>query len=385
MDLLITNGILVTPSSSVKGTLHIENDVIAGVYREETPPVSGCPTIDAEGHYVLPGLIDLHGDAIEKAIQPRKGVTFPVSMALRHLQGPLLAAGITTMFHGISFTGDEGPRSNEAGYANAREIAELNRSPDALLRHKLHLRFETANDRNLEPVYAVLEQGWADLFSLMDHSPQHGKYRTIEQFRYYVEKNNAFTKAELETFIREKWEKRETVNPQLVQNVIDRVRERRIPFASHDDYDPGKLEAIREQGASISEFPLNAETARYARQRGMHVIVGGPNLVRGFSHENHLSARDAVFGGMANIICSDYYPYSVLAAVFQLHSHGMDLHRAISYATSQPAIAAGIDDRLGSLETGKQADLIVVRHSAGEWPTVVKAMVGGKWSMFLGA
>ncbi|MGD0430265.1 MAG: hypothetical protein ABSA58_04170 [Acetobacteraceae bacterium] len=53
-------------------------------------------TLDAAGLLVLPGIVDIHGDAFERQIQPRPGVDFPMGIALRDTERQLLANGITT-------------------------------------------------------------------------------------------------------------------------------------------------------------------------------------------------------------------------------------------------------------------------------------------------
>ena len=41
------------------------------------------PAIDLTGYYVLPGIIDLHGDAFERHIAPRPTAPFPALTGLR--------------------------------------------------------------------------------------------------------------------------------------------------------------------------------------------------------------------------------------------------------------------------------------------------------------
>jgi alpha-D-ribose 1-methylphosphonate 5-triphosphate diphosphatase len=120
-------------------------------------------------------------------------------------------------------------------------------------------------------------------------------------------------------------------------------------------------------------------------ESGMFSIVGGPNTLRGYSHENNLSARQALREGLANIICSDYYPFSMLSAVFAMVDDGVDISQSVAYASLHPARAIGWDNSLGSLETGKQADLLVVRRpTVGNLPQVARAMVKGKWCLLQG-
>lgn len=85
---------------------------------------------------------------------------------------------------------------------------------------------------------------------------------------------------------------------------------------------------------------------------------------------------DAVKSGGANILCSDYVPSSIIHAIFVLHyKHGINMYSAVNMATLNPAKAAGIDDKLGSIECGKQADLVLVGDRI---PFVEQMFVNGK-------
>jgi alpha-D-ribose 1-methylphosphonate 5-triphosphate diphosphatase len=387
-SVLIFNGIIVTPNEEFTGAIWIENGIIAGISRNDELPLKDFPQaehaekVDASGCFVLPGLIDLHGDALEKAIQPRKNVMIQVPLALRSLQSYLLSGGITTMFHALSFTGEPGLRSNESGYAIAEEIVRLRESPDALLRHHIHVRYELVNNQGVTGITRLIDNGWIDLVSVMDHTPQYGKYKTLDEYRYYVEKTYQLTGEAREAFIEEQRAKRDAIDHEATEQLMEHAIGCGITLCSHDDDTPMKLEEMKAKGVTVSEFPLNAQTAAYAIQNGMFAVVGGPNVLRGLSHENNLSARHALKEGLANIICSDYYPYSMLAAVFALIDEGLNVPQAVSYASLYPARAVGWEKKLGSLEKGKQADLLLVRKSEmTELPQVIRTMVGGKWQL----
>jgi alpha-D-ribose 1-methylphosphonate 5-triphosphate diphosphatase len=387
-SVLIFNGIIVTPHESFTGVIWIDNGIIAGISRNgefsltDFPQAEHAEKVDASGCFVLPGLIDLHGDALEKAIQPRKNVMIPFPLALRSLQSYLLSSGITTMFHAISFTGEPGLRSNESGYAIAEEIVRMRNSSDALLRHHIHVRYELVNSQGVTGITRMIDKGWVDLVSVMDHTPQYGKYKSLDEYRNYVEKTYQLTGEAREVFIEEQRAKRDAIDYEATKRLMEHAIGCGITLCSHDDDTPVKLEEMQANGVAISEFPLNEQTAAHAIQNGMFAIVGGPNVLRGLSHENNLSARHALKEGLANIICSDYYPYSMLAAVFTLVDEGLNLPQAVAFASLCPARAIGWEDRLGSLETGKEADLLLVRKSdMTHLPQVIRTMVGGKWQL----
>src|SRR5262245_7951927 len=63
--------------------------------------------IDLGGSLLLPGLIDLHCDALEKNIEPRPGVYFPIDFAVALADRTNATAGITTAYHAVSFEDDD--------------------------------------------------------------------------------------------------------------------------------------------------------------------------------------------------------------------------------------------------------------------------------------
>ncbi len=336
--------------------------------------------IDAQGCFVLPGLIDFHCDMLEHAVQPRKGVFFPVSLALQSLQSQYLAAGITAILHPVSFSGEPGLRSNEMADEIVHEIENFRRKECSLLRHFIHVRYELFNQAGLETLEKILNDGLAALFSVMDHSPGYTRFNQYYDYKNYVGKNSTLKGEALDEYVNGQWEKRFTNNNELQEEIIKFVKKVDIPFATHDDDSPGRFDTYRQYGAAISEFPLNEKTAAYVMKNNYFSVVGAPNLFRNRSHADNLSARAAVKNGMANIVCSDYYCFALLPSVFILFEEGMKLEEAVSLVSSNPARALGLSDRLGSLEPGKDADVILVSYEKGEIPFVKRAMVAGKWS-----
>lgn len=385
MRTMIRNGKIVTPSGIIEGTIVVEDNIICQIIEDGNlvPLQTGqhdIQIIDADGCYVMPGLVDFHGDMLEQAIQPREKVFFPLSLALFSSQAQFLAAGITTIFHPVAFSGEPGLRSNETGNEIVREIIRFRDNNASRLRHFIHVRLELFNIAGLDIIGRICKEGLADLFSVMDHSPRYSRFKNFPQYKNYVAKNSTLSAEELEAYVQKQWERPEEVDSEEIDKFLKCLTENKIPFASHDDDSPERVDTFRSRGASISEFPLNEATAGYAMAADMYTVVGAPNIVRNKSHSNNLSARFAVKNGLANIICSDYYCFALLASVFILFEEGMGLHEAAAHASFNPAQAVGLADRLGSLEEGKEADIILVRHFSGEFPTVEKAMVAGKWT-----
>jgi alpha-D-ribose 1-methylphosphonate 5-triphosphate diphosphatase len=195
---------------------------------------------------------------------------------------------------------------------------------------------------------------------------------------YYVRKYNT-PRGEIDAMIAEREKK--AGNP-AVEETLDKLvahaRAAGLPVASHDDDSEDKVSRMKARGVTISEFPVDMAAAVAAARWGMHVAVGGPNVLRGQSTTANLSGLDAIGQNAVDILCSDYYSPSMLHAVFKLaRERIMSLPDAVRMASANPARAAGLGADLGSLEPGKRADMILVNDRGGI-PSVASAWVGGQ-------
>jgi alpha-D-ribose 1-methylphosphonate 5-triphosphate diphosphatase len=357
----IKAGTLVLPDGEIRGELTIEDGVIVSVQKEGAQESRPDETvIDAEGGWVLPGLIDVHCDAIEKEVEPRPNTLFPMDMAFLQFERKLAGHGITTMLHSLSL----GVGLSLRGEHLVQEMIELiaaMREERAMIRHGVHLRYEVSHLSGIELAQRMLSEGRLDYLSLMDHAPGQGQYRRPGAFERYVMKNQGVTLDEVAVIVEELQERRQQVDWSKLKALTAQARANGIAVASHDDDSADTVARSLAFSATVSEFPLSLDTARYARQQGMDVCVGAPNIVRGGSHDGNMNAAEAVREGAANMICSDYHPASLLHAIFQLESEGVPLWQAANMASLHPARSMGRDNELGSLEPGKRADVIVVR------------------------
>jgi alpha-D-ribose 1-methylphosphonate 5-triphosphate diphosphatase len=129
-------------------------------------------------------------------------------------------------------------------------------------------------------------------------------------------------------------------------------------------------------GVTISEFPINLDTARFAKSLGVATLVGAPNVLRGASQSGSLRALDAVLAGVADCLCGDYSAAALLPSVFKLAElSGCGLQETAALVSSNPARAVGLADR-GAIAVGQRADLIAVRHLGG-LPQVEQVWVRG--------
>jgi alpha-D-ribose 1-methylphosphonate 5-triphosphate diphosphatase len=123
--------------------------------------------IDADGLKVLPGIVDLHGDAFERQMMPRAGVDFPVDVALADSDRQAISNGITTVYHATTWSWEPGLRSGD----NARLLLEAIESmrPQLAADTRFHLRHETYNLDAEAEIAEWLAEGRIDLFAFNDH------------------------------------------------------------------------------------------------------------------------------------------------------------------------------------------------------------------------
>ena len=127
----------------------------------------GSFSLDARGLKVLPGIVDLHGDAFERQMMPRPGVDFPVDIALVDSDRQAIGNGITTVFHATTWSWEPGLRSGD----NARQLLEAIETlrPRLAADTRFHLRHETYNLDAESEIGQWLSDGRIDLFAFNDH------------------------------------------------------------------------------------------------------------------------------------------------------------------------------------------------------------------------
>jgi alpha-D-ribose 1-methylphosphonate 5-triphosphate diphosphatase len=387
--IMILNADIVTPGGLLhEQALLIENDRIGKILpmrdRPRHPSADGAGiVIDAQGLLVCPGFIDLHSDHIENLVQPRPTSVMDFELALMEQEKSLVNHGITTMFHSLSFIGENGTlRDKEARKPDRmRELAALIKDRGQrprLVRHRFHCRFDVRNTAGYETLMSYLKGGYINLLSFIDHTPGQGQYRDLLRYRQTMHGYKpGLDESDMDRWIGEKMAA-PRVSAEMIEAAAAYAKRNDVVIASHDDDSYEKIEYVRERlKADISEFPVELRFARHARSLGLLTVAGAPNILLGQSHSGNMSALEAVREGVVDILCSDYYPAALLHAVFKLNSeHGFSLCDSVNLISLHPARALGIDGDFGSVEAGKKADLVLVAVHGGR-PAVVKVFVDG--------
>ncbi len=335
----------------------VADDVALAEGRIAARPPADARRFDARGLYVLPGIIDIHGDAHERQLQPRPGIGFAAPIAVRDSVAQILAAGITTAYLGVTLSWEQGLRSNEAWRALAPALAAARATTSADIR--VHLRFEADNFEGAEDALAGIERGDVHLLGFNDHTPgilkNLGKPAKAAQYAQRAAEDEAAVLARADTAMARRAE-----IPALRARLAMAARDARIPMLSHDEATVADLQVFRALGAAIGEFPIAEAVARDARAAGEAVVMGAPNVVRGRSHLGWASAAPLAEEGVVTILASDYYWPALLEAAFVLADRGaLDLPRAWALIAANPARALGLTDR-GRIAGGLRGDLVLV-------------------------
>ena len=331
--------------------------------------------IDARNLLVLPGIVDLHGDAFERQMMPRAGVDFPIDVALADSDRQAISNGITTVFHATTCSWEPGLRSAD----NARALMEAieRQRPQFAADTRFHLRHETYNLDAEAEITEWLSEGRVDLFAFNDHMDGTVADMAKPRKRNRMVERTGLSSEDFDRLV-DRIVSRAADVPASVSRLAAAARAAEVRMLSHDDATPAMRQEFRELGAMIAEFPVNEETARAAASHGDPIVFGAPNVVRGGSHTGWTKASDMIAKGLCSVLASDYYYPAQLLAAFRLAADGvLPLTEAWSLVSSGPARATGLTDR-GIIAEGRRADILLVDGTTPLRPRLIAVISGGK-------
>ncbi len=358
-ETILTNARLVLRDAVLPGTLVLRGDRIA----EIQPGRSHLPAaLDLEGDHLIPGIVDVHTDNLERQVLPRANARWPSRSAMLAHDAQCAAAGVTTVLDALCL-GDLGFDPGR-GQTFRDGVADLDALADTGLlkaEHFLHLRCELPAPDMIAAVDTSADHPRVRMVSLMDHSPGIGQYRDLDRYRLLRKRQREMSDAEVERRIEELLAQRARLREPQRRWLLDRIAHRDLPLASHDDDNAGEVARNAADGIRISEFPVVMAAAEEAKRIGVAVIAGAPNIVRGGSHSGNLAAADLVRAGACDALASDYVPTALVEAAWRsVGECGVTLPAAIAMITDTPARMCRLADR-GRLEPGLRADLAQVR------------------------
>jgi alpha-D-ribose 1-methylphosphonate 5-triphosphate diphosphatase len=359
MTTILTNARLVLPGELLHGTIVLDGTTI----REVQPGISNAPgAIDVEGDTIMPGVVDVHTDNLERQVQPRSNARWPSRSAMLTHDAQCAASGVTTVLDALCL-GDLGFDKHRI-QTFKEGVIDLDALADTGLlksEHFLHLRCELPAADMLELFEPVADHKRVRMVSLMDHSPGVGQYANIDRYRA-MRKREGHKPEWIEQRITELQAMREKMRGPNRRALLARMQGHAAVLASHDDRTAEEIAENHRDGIRISEFPVSMLAAQEAHKHDMFVIAGAPNIVRGGSHSGNVGAADLVRAHAVDAFASDYVPAALVEAAFAcVHETGITLPQGVAMVTANPARMAGLPDR-GALTPGLRADVVRIRE-----------------------
>ncbi len=371
-DIIIEGGRTLLDGEFAESSLSIANGRISGV---DTRKGRGALELDARDLLVLPGIVDIHGDAFERQMMPRPKVDFPIDVALVDSDRQAIANGITTVFHAATWSWEPGLRCGD----NAQKLLEAIETlrPKLAADTRFHLRHETYNLDAEEQIGEWLANRRVDLFAFNDHTENTVTLLNKPNKRKSMVERTGLSDEAFDTLLQHVLSRADAV-PGSIARLAKIAREADVRMLSHDDASPAMRQAFRAQGVTIAEFPVNEETAREAAAGGDAIVFGAPNVVRGGSHTGWTKASDMIGKGLCSVLASDYYYPAPLLAAFRLAADGvLPLAKAWDLISGAPAKAAGLSDR-GTLAEGRRADILLIDDELPMRPRIVAVIAAGR-------
>lgn len=371
-DLRLANARLVLADSVVPGSITIERGVITEI--TEGDAVSDG-ALDCGGDLVLPGLVELHTDNVERHIEPRPDVDWPHLPALLAHDAELASTGITTVFDAMRVGSIHSGKGRYVDYARnlASELLAARAQGMFKISHFLHLRAEICSETLLDELATFGTEDRVGIVSLMDHTPGQRQFRDLSALKTYVAKKRGMNDADFAEHVQNLLGLQERFGARHETGAVAEAGRLGAVLASHDDTTAEHVATSAANGVGFAEFPTTIEAARACRTHGIAVMMGAPNLIRGGSHSGNVAAEDLAQRDLLDIVSSDYVPSALMLSAFHLARVWDDLPRAIATVTRNPAQAARLVDR-GALQVGMRGDVLRVRE-IGQMP-----LLRGVWS-----
>ena len=373
---IYTNYRLLLPTEEVLGTIAVKDGIIVDIQ-----PGIISQGQDGAGNYLLPGLIELHTDNLEKCISPRPGVRWNLDAAAVNHDRDLISSGITTVCDAIAI-GDVTPKQDLLRLHHYAPIIDTVSEGQTAGRfnanHLLHLRCELGYEHLYKTIEPLANHPLLALISLMDHTPGQRQFVNVDKYKQYYVGKHGVPIEKMEDFVSMRLENQRQYAKENRQALVTLTQAKKISLASHDD---ATLEHVRQaiaEGVVLAEFPTTIDAAKEAHSNGLQVLMGAPNIVLGGSHSGNVSAMELVELDIVDIISSDYVPRSLLQSIFIIcQQTNKPLYEAIALVTLNAAKAINLDNEIGSLEVGKKADFITV-HDDGIVPRILEVYKQGK-------
>jgi alpha-D-ribose 1-methylphosphonate 5-triphosphate diphosphatase len=364
---ILTNARIITPAENFEGSLIVENGIITDIQKQKKYQEG----IDLKGQWLIPGIIDIHSDYLEKEIHPRPSATFPIPFAMHFMDARAAACGITTLFSAVSFSQDT---MKSRTFDEAIELTKAidSTTDNLLIRHYIHARLDPNTHDVLDYLDEMRSLKNLKLVVFNENIPGQRQF-PLERIIDMRSKSLGISKEEAHKMILDFVKEKSEINYRFN---IQQVFKKSVPIGSHDDTTIEHVLEAKTFGATLSEMPTTIEAARKAKEIGMFVCMGAPNYCMGGSHCGNLSSIDAMNENLVDIFCSDYHFPTMLGSLVKMINSGLNPSYATNLITKNAADYLEMP-HIGSIEKGKVADLISF-DVQNDYGVVTNVLVDGR-------
>lgn len=349
IDLSFTDAEWLSPEGFARAPLAIADGKIA----DQTERCVALP-----GKLILPGIVDLHGDAFERHLAPRRGAMTDLARGMISTEADLAANGITTAVLAQFYSWEGGLRGPDFAARMLAALDAVKHRVDTDMRAQL--RLETYMIDAFPEILALIDRHDIRYVAFNDHLPHDHLARGKRPPRLTGTALKSGRNPEKHLALMQELHARSAEVPAALDTLCAKLATRGVQMASHDDATAGDIAGWQARGVTISEFPETKEAAEAAHAADIPTVLGAPNVARGASHKGKVSARELVAQGLCSALASDYHYPSPRNAAFDLADLGLtDLAGAWAMVSATPARVLGLADR-GTLAPGQRADLVVL-------------------------
>ncbi|PZQ99841.1 MAG: alkylphosphonate utilization protein [Cereibacter sphaeroides] len=318
------------------------------------------PEVDLSGYLILPGIIDLHGDAFERHVAPRPSAPLPLEHGLASVDREAAAHGVTTAYLAQGWSWEGAHRGPDHALAILAALDAYRSS--ALIDLRAQIRAEThlvdAGPRLIEAVkrhrigYVVFNNHLEEGLEMRRGDPT--------RFALWAQKIGQKPEELLTSIERAAARSRDV--PRHLCALAEAFDDMGVLYGSHDDPDGETRERYSMIGARIAEFPTSRRAAAAAKAMMNPVIMGAPNVVRGRSQAGNIPATNLIADGLCDALVSDYHYPTLAMAAWTLVDNGLlSLPKAWAMISTTPAEILRMPDR-GKLNPGMRADMVVINR-----------------------
>jgi alpha-D-ribose 1-methylphosphonate 5-triphosphate diphosphatase len=356
-NLILTNAKLVLENEVISGTIEVENGLIKSIDQTNTGLSNA---VNCSGMYVSPGIIELHTDNIERHMEPRPGVSWPIKTAVLAHDTEMGSCGITTVFDALRVGSISKSSARYAAYARivANAILELKKEKLFKIDHLIHLRAEVCSETLIDEISDFSPTDHVGIISLMDHTPGQRQWRDLKKLKEFVQGKKKVDDHDFSEHVSTLKALRNKHGESHERFVCEQAKKLNVVLASHDDTTKEHVEEAATRGVKIAEFPTTKEAAISCKEKNIAIMMGAPNLIRKGSHSGNVSALELAQDDLLDIVSSDYVPAALFQSSMVLADLWGSLPKAMRTVTLSPAKASGLQDR-GVIDIGKKADLIM--------------------------